>query len=72
MVEEVRGWATRPIGLDGPAIGGGAAGAAASVQNTNTIENACAPQGDFGGNQGPVDSPPTDVPAVAKPVKHHF
>jgi hypothetical protein len=43
-----------------------------SNQNTEAIENACFPQGDFGGNQGPVDSPPTDVPAIAKPVKHHF
>jgi hypothetical protein len=43
-----------------------------SLQNSATIGDACFPQGDFGGNQGPVDSPPTDVPAIAKPVKHHF
>jgi hypothetical protein len=43
-----------------------------SLQNSATIGDACFPQGDFGGNQGPVDSGPTDVPAVAKPVKHHF
>lgn len=43
-----------------------------SNQNNEAIGNACFPQGDFGGNQGPVDSPPTDVPAIAKPVKHHF
>ena len=59
------------ITLDGPAIGG-EAGVAASLQNTVTIENACAPQGDFGGNQGPADSPPPDVPAVVKPINHHF
>jgi hypothetical protein len=43
-----------------------------SMQNTQTIANACFPQGDFGGNQGPVDQGSGDVPAVARPVKHHF
>jgi RHS repeat-associated protein len=41
-----------------------------SELNTQTIENACYPQGDFG-NQGP-GSTPTDVPAVAKPPRHPF
>ena len=43
---------------------------AVSVQNTETIENGCFPQGDFGGNQGPT-SVPTDVPAVSRPHPMH-
>jgi hypothetical protein len=47
----------------------------ASNMNTVDVETTClgaGAQGDFGGNQGPVDSPPPDVPAVARPVKHHL
>jgi hypothetical protein len=43
-----------------------------SLQNSATSGDACFSQGDFRGNQGPVDSPPSDVSAIAKPVKHHF
>ncbi len=43
-----------------------------STQNTAAIADACYPQGDFGGNQGPntSDPPQTDVPAVRGHVKH--
>jgi len=34
-----------------------------SVQNTQTVETNCYPQGDFGGNQGPVGQAPAVVPA---------
>ena len=33
------------------------------------LQDSVCPQGDFGGNQGPVDPPPTDVPAFVKPVR---
>lgn len=49
---------------------GGQAGVDASMQNTQTIENNCFPQGDSGGNQGPLDSTPTAVDARAKPRPH--
>lgn len=57
-----------------PDDGGGNPDAARqeSLDNSANIGAACMPQGDFGGNQGPIDQPPTDVPAIAKPVKHHF
>jgi hypothetical protein len=45
---------------------------AASMNNTQIIANACFPQGDTGGNQGPIDQGSGDVPAVARPIKHHF
>jgi RHS repeat-associated protein len=38
-----------------------------SLQNSAAIGNACFPQGDLGGNSGPGDQGPTDVPAIAKP-----
>jgi len=40
---------------------------AQSMQNNQAVAAACFPQGDFGGNQGPTDQPPGDVPAV----RHH-
>jgi RHS repeat-associated protein len=43
-----------------------------SEQNTQTIEKACFPQGDFGGNQGPVPPPPTAVPAFQGGHRRHF
>jgi len=45
------------------------------MNNTQIVANACFPQGDAGPtvtDPGPVDTGSGDVPAVAKPVKHHF
>lgn len=56
-------------------VGGGFLGGVASEMNTSNVLGNCVgagQTGDFGGNQGPVDSPPTDVPAVKKPVRHRF
>jgi RHS repeat-associated protein len=55
---------------DDPAVVG-VASPYISTENDVNIGNDCFPQGDFGGNQGPVDQPPTDVPAVAKPLRMH-
>lgn len=35
-----------------------------------SLQTATCPQGDFGGNSGPVEGPPPDVPAVARPRIH--
>lgn len=46
--------------------------ASLSGQNTQTIENACFPQGDFGGNQDPITAPPSAVAAFEGPHRTHF
>jgi RHS repeat-associated protein len=57
---------------DDPAVVGNFASPYISEQNDVNIAQACFPQGDFGGNQGPVAPPPTEMPAVARPVNPHF
>jgi RHS repeat-associated protein len=50
---------------DGPGVAGsGQASLEMSLQNSETVANACLPQGDFGGNQGPVDQGSTAVAAA--------
>jgi hypothetical protein len=62
------------VAADGPAYTGGDQDLASQLSQDNNanVGAACMPQGDFGGNQGPVDTPPSEVPAVSRPVKHHF
>ena len=56
---------------DGPGYTGGDANQAMalSLDNSANESDACMPQGDFGGNQGPIDNGGGDVPAIAKPVR---
>ena len=45
---------------------------AQSLSNSAAIGAACFPQGDFGGNQGPVDQGSGAVPAAARPRGTQF
>jgi RHS repeat-associated protein len=49
-----------------PDAPGGVEDSGLSDQNNDAIGNACFPQGDAGGNTGPLDQGGGDVPAVAK------